>query len=232
MKTILLSLLTASQIYAADCSAKYDITMKMLGNIGQSTLIFNTIENRYEIKMHIQMDKELSDTEHSYESYGSLVENVYVPDYYIKYVREDDKEVISYYVFEHKSDLIHKYVTTIEEPVALFSLFTDSSDKEVINEYTLLEDFSPNDTLTTFLNAKTLLGEKDEMKVESVGFRKDERIITLKKFENEFRLSIEDKKDDDFFIMISIAPDGLVKDLMIREYTVLGNVSVERLISE
>ncbi len=232
MKTILLSIIISAQIFASDFSATYDITMKMLGNIGQSTLVFDTDKKSYDIKMHIQMDKELSDTEHSYESHGIVADGEYLPEYYIKYVRKDDKEEISYYVFEHDAKIIHKYVTTIEDESALLSMFSSSNEKEITNVYEKLEDYSANDTLTTFLNAKALLGDKDEMKVESVGFRKDERIITLKKYEKEFRLSIEDKEDDDFFIMVSIAPDGLVKDLMIKEYTMLGNVSVRRLISE
>ena len=232
MKKVILMLLIGAQIFASDTRATYDITMKMLGNIGQSTLVFDTDNKSYDIKMHIQMDKELSDIEHSYESHGIVRNGEYLPEYYIKYIRKDDKEEISYYVFDHDAKIIHKYITTIEDKSTLLSMFSSSNEREVTNVYEKLDDYSANDTLTTFLNAKALLGDKDEMKVDSVGFRKDERIITLKKYEKEFRLSIEDKEDDDFFIMVSIAPDGLVKDLMIKEYTMLGNVSVRRLISE
>ena len=110
----------------------------------------------------------------------------------------------------------------------LLSLF--SSDEKVVTEsFELITDFTENDTLSTFLNAKHLLAGRNEMPVTSVGFRKDERNIMLHKTEDAYAVSIIDKEaSDDYTILVSIAPDGMVKQIYIQEYTMLGTISVAR----
>ena len=208
--------------------AKYDISMKMLGEIGKSTLTTHSTEDQYTIKMHIQMDRSLSDVEHSYESYGTIEDGIYLPDKFVKYIREGNKEVTSYYVFDHEKREIQKYTTTKEEKPVLLQLF--SSDEKVVTEtFELITDFTANDTMTTFLNAETLLNGRSEMPVNSVGFRKDERNISLYRDEGEYRLAIVDKEaSDDYSILVSISPDGLVSNIVIREYTILGTIKVAR----
>ena len=227
MKTLILSLLLALGLMAQDHSAKYDISMKMLGEIGKSTLSMHQSDEVYEIKMHIQMDKSLKDEEHSYESYGHIENGVYVPERFVKYIREGDKEVTSYYIFNHENKQIEKYTTT-KENKSIFGIF--SSDEQVVTKnFELLTEFTENDTLTTFLNAKRLLKGKSKMAVNSVGFRKDERNISLHHTNGEYKLTIKDKEaSDDYAIHVSIAPDGLIENIMIQEYTMLGNISVER----
>jgi len=67
------------------------------------------------------------------------------------------------------------------------------------------------------------------MKVTSVGFRKSERNITLYKDADSYRIAIVDKaENDDYSILVSISPDGLVKKLYIQEYTMLGTIDVAR----
>lgn len=232
MKTFLLSVVLAWSLNASQQSMKYDIAMKVLGHIGISQINLVTDEDNYHIYMNVQMDKSLSDVEHRYESIGQVVKGVYVPDYFIKYIRKGENEVTYYYLFDHDKQLIHKYTTTVEIPSVMASLFSLSDDeKEVSNHYELLVNFSPNDTLTTFLNAKTLLGLQDEMHVNSVGFRSDKRSIMLTRHQNEYQVSIDDEKND-FYIMISVATDGLVKNISIQEYSMLGNINVTRTTKE
>ena len=228
MKSIIMTLVLALCVSAQDNVAKYDISMKMLGEIGKSTLTMHSTEDQYTIKMHIQMDKSLSDVEHSYESYGMIEDGIYLPERFIKYIRKGDKEVTSYYVFNHEKREIQKYTTTKEDKPVLLQLF--SSDETVVTEsFELVTDFTANDTMTTFLNAETLLHGRSEMPVKSVGFRKDERNISLYKDKNEYRLAIVDKEaSDDYSILVSISPDGLVSNIAISEYTILGTIKVAR----
>jgi hypothetical protein len=228
MKSIIMTLVLALSVSAQENLAKYDISMKMLGEIGKSTLTMHSSEDQYTIKMHIQMDKSLSDVEHSYESYGTIEDGIYLPEKFVKYIRKGDNEVTSYYVFDHDKREIQKYTTTKEEKFVLAQLF--SSDEKVVTEtFELITDFTANDTLTTFLNAETLLNGRSEMPVNSVGFRKDERNISLYKAEGEYKLAIVDKEaKDDYSILVSISPDGLVSNLVINEYTVFGTIVVAR----
>ena len=228
MRSIFITLLLFVTVYSQENLANYGISMKMLGDIGNSSLTIRSTEAEYSIKMHIQMDKSLSDVEHSYESYGKIEDGVYRPEKFVKYIREGDKEVTSYYIFDYEKREVQKYTTTKEKKFLLFTLF--SSDETVVTEaFELITDFTANDTLTTFLNAETLLNGRSEMAVNSVGFRKNERNISLYREAGEYRLSIVDKDaDDDYSIIVSIAPDGLVSKIMIQEYTVLGTINVAR----
>ena len=228
MRALIISFLLFLSAYAGENLAKYDISMKMLGEIGKSSLTINTTDEKYTIKMHIQMDKSLSDVEHSYESYGSIEDGVYKPERFVKYIRKGEREESSYYIFDYDKKEIQKY-TTIKAPKSmLVSLF--SSDEKVVTEsFELMKDFTENDTMTTFLNAERLLAGRSEMKVTSVGFRKDERDITLYKDADSYRIAIVDKAEkDDYSILVSIAPDGLVKRIYIKEYTMLGTIDVAR----
>ena len=228
MRAIFTALLLFVSLHAGDNSAKYDISMKMLGEIGKSTLTMDVNKDKYTIKMHLQMHKSLSDVEHNYESYGTVVNGVYKPERFVKYIREGDSEETNYYIFDYKKKQIQKYTTIKEKKSLIAGLF--SSDEIVKTEtYKLITDFSPNDTLTTFLNAEQLLAGRDEMPVTSVGFRKNERKISLYRENGEFRVSIVDKEqNDDYSIIVVVAPDGLVKKIMIKEYTMLGTVNVAR----
>jgi len=228
MRAIFTALLLFVSLHAGDNSAKYDISMKMLGEIGKSTLTMDVNKDKYTIKMHLQMHKSLSDVEHNYESYGTVVNGVYKPERFVKYIREGDSEETNYYIFDYKKKQIQKYTTIKEKKSLIAGLF--SSDEIVKTEtYKLITDFSPNDTLTTFLNAEQLLAGRDEMPVTSVGFRKNERKISLYRENGEFRVSIVDKEqNDDYSIIVAVAPDGLVKKIMIKEYTMLGTVNVAR----
>ena len=228
MRAIFTALLLFVSLHAGDNSAKYDISMKMLGEIGKSTLTMDVNKDKYTIKMHLQMHKSLSDVEHNYESYGTVLNGVYKPERFVKYIREGDSEETNYYIFDYKKKQIQKYTTIKEKKSLIAGLF--SSDEIVKTEtYKLITDFSPNDTLTTFLNAEQLLAGRDEMPVTSVGFRKNERKISLYRENGEFRVSIVDKEqNDDYSIIVAVAPDGLVKKIMIKEYTMLGTVNVAR----
>jgi len=140
-----MTLVLALSVSAQENLAKYDISMKMLGEIGKSTLTMHSSEDQYTIKMHIQMDKSLSDVEHSYESYGTIEDGIYLPEKFVKYIREGDKEVTSYYVFDHEKREIQKYITTKEDKSVLLQLFS-SDEKVVTNTFELITDFTANDT--------------------------------------------------------------------------------------
>jgi len=228
MRSIFMGLILFISLQASDNLANYDISMKMLGEIGKSTLTMDVNKDKYTIKMHLQMDKSLSDVEHRYESYGTVENGTYKPERFVKYIREGDNEETNYYIFDYEKQQIQKYTTIKEKKSLLAGLF--SSDEVVVTEeFELMTDFTPNDTLTTFLNAEQLLAGREEMPVTSVGFRKDERKISLYRENGEFRVSVVDKEqNDNYSIIVAIAPDGLVKKLMIQEYTMLGTVSVAR----
>ena len=228
MKLFLIPFLFFAMLKADENLANYDISMKMLGEIGVSTLSIVNTDKEYMIKMHLQMDKSLSDVEHRYESYGSVVDGVYKPDRFSKYIREGDHEEQSYYIFDYDKKEISKYTTITEDKSMILSLF--SSDEKVVTEtFEKITDFTENDTLSTFLNAEHLLNGQMEMAVTSVGFRKDERKIMLHKTEDAYTLSIVDKEaSDDYTILVSIAPDGMVKQIYIEEYTILGVINVAR----
>ena len=227
MKTFILSLLLGLSLMGQDNSAKYGISMKMLGEIGTSTLSMHQSSEVYEIKMHIQMDKSLKDEEHSYESYGHIENGVYIPERFVKYIREDDKEVTNYYIFDHENKQIEKY-TTVKENKSILGIFS-SDEKVVTKSFELLTEFTQNDTMTTFLNAKKLLNGRSQMVVNSVGFRKDERNISLHHTNGSYKLTIKDQESsDDYSINVAISPDGLIENIVIQEYTMLGNISVAR----
>ena len=228
MRSIILLCAMIFSLQATENLAKYDISMKMLGEIGHTTLTMTSKDDHYKIVMHLQMDKSLSDVEHRYESVGTIKDGVYKPEHFSKYIREGDREETNYYIFDYEKHQIQKYTTIKEDKPMLMSLF--SSDKKVVTEsFELITDFTENDTLSTFLNAKHLLAGRDEMPVTSVGFRKDERNIMLHKTEDAYALSIIDKQaSDDYTILVSIAPDGMVKQIFIKEYTMLGTISVAR----
>ena len=230
MKSILILAILLLTLQANDNLAKYGISMKMLGEIGHTTLTMKSKDEHYKIVMHLQMDKSLSDVEHRYESVGTIENGIYKPEHFSKYIREGDHEETNYYIFDYEQRQIQKYTTIKEDKSMLVSLF--SSDEQIVTEsFELITDanFAENDTLSTFLNAKHLLDGRDEMPVTSVGFRKDERNIMLHKTEDAYELSIVDKEaSDDYTILVSIAPDGMVKQIFIREYTMLGTISVAR----
>ena len=226
MKNIIMTILLALSLNAGENSASYNISMKMLGEIGNSSLHMDQNGKVYTIKMHLQMDKTLSDVEHSYESYGTIVDGVYRPERFVKYIREGEREETNFYLFDYEKRQIEKYTTIKEHKGMLAGLF--SSDEKVTTEsFELISDFSENDTLTTFLNAERLLAGREHMKVTSVGFRKDERDISLERFEDEYRVKVVDRdENDDYAITVAVSPDGLVREIMIQEYTMLGTISV------
>jgi len=230
MKSILLLTLFVFSLSATENIAKYDISMKMLGEIGHTTLTLKTTESHYDIVMHLQMDKTLSDVEHRYQSVGVIDHGVYKPEYFVKFIREGDHEETNYYVFDHEKKQIQKYTRIKEDKALLVSIF--SSEKQTVTETSELitgDSFAANDTLSTFLNAEKLLNGKTKMKVTSVGFRKNERNIALHKTEDTYELSIVDKEEkDDYKILVSIDPDGLIKEIFIEEYTMLGMISIAR----
>jgi len=228
MKTLIMIFLLLLSLRAGENAASYDISMKMLGEIGKSSLVIDENGKIYTIKMHLQMDKSLSDVEHSYESYGTIVDGLYRPERFVKYIREGEREETSFYLFDYEKRQIEKYTTIKESKGVLAGLF--SSDEKVITEsFELITDFTENDTMTTFLNAEHLLNGRKEMLVTSVGFRKDERNISLHRFEDEYRVKVVDKdENDDYSIMVAVSPDGLVREIMIQEYTMLGTISVAR----
>ena len=223
-----MTILLALSLNAGENSASYNISMKMLGEIGKSSLRMDQNGKVYTIKMHLQMDKTLSDVEHSYESYGTIVDGVYRPERFVKYIREGEREETNFYLFDYEKRQIEKYTTIKEHKGMLAGLF--SSDEKVTTEsFELISDFSENDTLTTFLNAERLLAGREHMKVTSVGFRKDERDISLERFEDEYRVKVVDRdENDDYAITVAVSPDGLVREIMIQEYTMLGTISVAR----
>jgi len=228
MNKIWMILALLLSLNAEDNMAKYDISMKMLGEIGKSTLMMNATDDKYTIKMHLQMDKSLSDVEHSYESYGSIEKGIYKPERFVKYIREGDREETNYYIFDYEKHQIQKY-TTIKENKPLFVGLFSSDEKVVTETFELMQVFTPNDTLTTFLNAEQLLAGADEIPVDSVGFRKDERKISLLRENGAYRVKVVDKdENDDYSIIVAISPDGLVNQIVIQEYTMLGTISVAR----
>ena len=228
MKTLIMVFLLVLSLRAGENAASYDISMKMLGEIGKTSLMMDQNGKIYTIKMHLQMDKSLSDVEHSYESYGTIVDGVYRPERFVKYIREGEREETNFYLFDYEKRQIEKYTTIKENKGMLAGLF--SSDEKVITKsFELITDFTENDTMTTFLNAERLLDGRQEMIVTSVGFRKGERNISLQRFQDEYRVKVVDKdENDDYSIMVAVSPDGLVREIMIQEYTMLGTISVAR----
>ncbi len=228
IKTLIMIFILLFSLRAGENSAAYDISMKMLGEIGRSSLVIDQNGKIYTIKMHLQMDKSLSDVEHSYESYGTIVDGLYRPERFVKYIREGEREETNFYLFDYEKHQIEKYTTIKESTGMLAGLF--SSDEKVTTEsFELITDFTENDTMTTFLNAEHLLDGRKEMRVTSVGFRKDERNISLHRFQDEYRVKVIDKdENDDYSIMVAVSPDGLVREIMIQEYTMLGTISVAR----
>jgi len=230
MKTLLITLFFSVILMAQENIAQYGISMKMLGDIGKSTLTMTQKDNKYHMVMHLQMEKSLSDVEHNYESYGTFKDGVYQPERFVKYIREGENETTNYYIFNYDKKQIQKYTTVVEAKSLLTSFFSSASEEKVVTEsFELLTEFTPNDTLTTFLNAEALLGGKNKMPVTSVGFRKNERNINLYRDKESFKVVIVDPDEgDDYSITICIAPDGLVSDIVINEYTMLGKISVAR----
>ena len=228
MKTLIMIFLLLLSLRAAENAASYDIYMKMLGEIGKSSLVIDQNGKIYTIKMHLQMDKSLSDVEHSYESYGTIVDGVYRPERFVKYIREGEREETNFYLFDYEKRQIEKY-TTIKETKGMLAGLFSSGEKVTTESFELITDFTENDTMTTFLNAERLLDGRKEMKVTSVGFRKGERNISLHRFQDEYRVKVVDKdENDDYSIMVAVSPDGLVREIMIQEYTMLGTISVAR----
>ncbi len=187
-KTILLLIfisLTAG-LLAKEIEAKYNITYGNFLDLGLATSTLEIINDNYKIKIEAKttgMAKFLTNNRvEIYESHGKIINNLFVPNKFIKTKKDDNKKRVRTYAFDYKNEKIFindkrsgkkiKYNTNFEKEFEVLNSNQDS----------ILDYFAKNDILSLFFNLKNKMKTFEngkEYSLKAVGANKTKGFINI-----------------------------------------------------
>lgn len=182
---LLLTILNIA-LYAKVIEAKYSVTYGSLLDLGVATTTLEINDNKYKIKVEAKttgMARYLSNNRvETYESYGTIKDNQFVPQKHIKTKRDDLSSRIKTYTFDYEKEKV--FVHTIKSGVK--AIFNKSFEKEEIpfkkeSNHTL-KYFAPDDLLSLFFNIKDKVKTYEagkEYTLKAVGANKTKGVINI-----------------------------------------------------
>jgi hypothetical protein len=198
MKKTILALCTLTSLLLAQEPevVRYEVTLSVLGKIGEAELKVDRNEHRYEVQLHAKssgLAAVISGNEEDlFVSRGRVVDGRFITDRYEEHKRSEHKKEDSIYTFDHAHETVTK--CKVKNEMKMESVFDISTlgivEKEVnvVSEKTeTLDHYSFYDPLTVPLNLSVLLDGKRRTELRAIGTIKEEQEIILESLSEEQR---------------------------------------------
>lgn len=236
MKRLILILAIVSQIASAKViSASYEVSYGIFEALGVADAHFEIKEDQtYSIRIEARTSgiaKFLTNNRvETYESHGSVVDGVLIPQKYIKIRRTDSKKTTKIYTFDHPNKIVWRE-----------NIQSDEWDK-VKNEY-----YASEDVLSLFFNFKTHLKSRKDRPFYVVGGNKKDGRIDISFPRDEALTQMQEKlemKHGDFVkvvlndrifssaqgeLLINLDHEGLCEKAILEDVLFFGDIVGKRI---
>jgi hypothetical protein len=241
-KTFLALWFLASLLLAQEPEVvRYEVTLSVLGKIGEAELKFNSNGHRYEVQLHAKssgLAAVISGNEEDlFISRGRVVDGRFITDRYEEHKRSEHKNEDAIYTFDHAHEKVTKFKVKNEKKTeSVFDISTlgiVEKEVDVVTEKTeTLDHYSYYDPLTVPLNLPVLLEGKRQAELRAIGTVKEEQEIILESLSAEERakwlhllgdnlsdevymLRVEDhKKRKKYCALVALDGDNIVDEAM------------------
>lgn len=251
-KFTLLILLLSSFLFGKTIDATYKISYGIFGELGLATTTLKILpNNKYHIKVHAYatgLAKFLSaNKEEFYESSGTIVNNIFMPESYKTLSKNDNKSRQKNYTFDHsKNEVRYKQITKKlhtrhDAQLNPIKEWKEESLESKTNYY------AANDLLSLFFNISNIIPNFDkgnEYKLKAIGANKqdgkldliipnDERYKiledTLGDFTKKFIVIINQKifSSSRGELLISLNEKGFCNKAVLKDVLVFGDIKGE-----
>lgn len=236
MKHIFLILAIVSQIASAKViSATYEVSYGIFEALGVADARFEIKEDQtYSIRIEARTSgiaKLLTNNRvETYESHGSLVDGVLIPQKYIKIRRTDSKKSTKIYTFDHPNKIVWRE-----------NIQSDEWDK-VKNEF-----YASEDVLSLFFNFKHHMKVRKDRPFYVVGGNKKDGRIDINFPRDEALTAMQEKlemKEGDFVkvvlndrifssaqgeLLINLDHEGLCEKAILEDVLLFGDIVGKRI---
>ncbi|MDX1295338.1 MAG: DUF3108 domain-containing protein [Sulfurimonadaceae bacterium] len=259
-RKILLTLLTAilTPLTAATISGAYDVSFSVFGKIGEATVFMKEEKGDY----HIHIDGKLTgfaaslgqNRRESHDSYGRIVDGIFVPDKYVKKRLSDKRDETTVYTFDH----VQKKVTKQRTKVRRYTMNRFDAATMAIAEVPQIEKqvsesvmpyYAANDLMSLFFNVRHFLKEipRGGKSIQhSVGATNDKGEVVITNPEGKKRAKLaklmpdnQDRLitvvvDQDIFesdkgeLYINLDKDYLAIEAMLKDVLLFGDIRAKR----
>ena len=183
---------------------------------------------------------------------SSIKNNKYIPNNFVKVKKNNHKQRIQTYLFDHEQKEIS--LTEEKEKLVSYSDFDpisfeiiEKKVKEKSVKNSILDVYHANDVLSTFLNTVNNFDKQREYVLNAVGAHNDEKDVSLQLLNNmqksevsaEFSTNIGkvcnlnikpfDKDEKIVDILIAFDNDGYMKEAVLGEIFWIGKITAKRL---
>jgi hypothetical protein len=214
-KTILLLCSLAALLFAQEPELiRYEVTLSVLGKIGEAELKVDRDEYRYEVQLYAKssgLAAAISGNEEDFfVSRGRVVDGRFVTDRYEEHKHTVHKKEDAIYTFDHENEKVTKFQVKTEtkmEPVFdVSTMGIVEKEVSVVSEKTeTLEHYSYYDPLTVPLNLPLLLGGKDSTPLRAIGTFKEKQEIILESLNEAERSKwlhlLDDNRSEEVYLL-------------------------------
>lgn len=245
-KTILALCFFAGLLFAQEPEViRYQVTLSVLGKIGEAELKIDQDAQRYEVQLHAKssgLAAVISGNEEDlFVSRGRVVDGRFITDRYEEHKHADHTKEDAIYTFDHMNGKVTKYKVKNETKLeSVFDISTMGIVQKEVNvvseENETLDHYSYYDPLTVLLNLPVLFNGNSETLIKAIGTVKKEQKITLASlteeersawlhllgddhFEQVYMLRVEDqKKQKNYCALIGLDGDSKVSEAMSTQW--------------
>jgi hypothetical protein len=256
--SVLLGLFAASPLSAEKVENHYDVTFSVFGKIGVANINMECDNGRY----HLHADGRLTGfaaslgqhLKESHDSYGTIVDGIFVPERYVKVRLKDDHRDETIYTFDPGRREITK--RRLRERGVLrsrFDIATMSAIQETVIEKSdateVLPYYAQNDLLSLLFNVRHLIAfmpegsqrlshtagtnnDKGEVLIGNPGSRKRARLRQLMPDNGDRLVTVlinqdifESEKGE---LLLNLDSDYFISDAMLQDVVLFGDIHAKR----
>jgi len=255
MKQLFILIILINSLLSANFSARYDVDVSLFGKVGYINIDLKELAGSYKITLIAKTSGTAAaltaDRVETYVSEGKIIDNVYIPEKFVKIKKTNHKTRIQTYHFKHdlkKINLIEekeKLVTSSEFDPISFKIIEKQKIKKEIKEITL-ERYHTDDVLSSYLNTKNSFNRQKKYILEAVGAHNDEKDVSLYLLDDKQKAEIishfssdsarvcnlhvqpvdEDEKTVD--VLISFDDDDNLKEAYLGDIFWIGQIIARR----
>jgi hypothetical protein len=214
-KTILLLCSLAGVLFAQEPELiRYEVTLSVLGKIGEAELKVDRNGHRYEVQLHAKSSGLAAaitgNEEDLFVSRGRVVDGRFVTDRYEEHKHTEYKKEDAIYTFDHENEKVTKFqVKTETKTEPKFDVSTMGIIEKavvVVSEKTeTLEHYSYYDPLTVPLNLPLLLDGKDSAPIRAIGTFKEKQLVVLESLNESERTKwhhlLDDNRSEEVYLL-------------------------------
>lgn len=255
---VLLGLFAVTPLSAETLENRYDVTFSVFGKIGVANINMECENGRY----HLHADGRLTGfaasvgqhMKESHDSYGTIVDGVFVPEHYVKVRLTDNRRDETIYTFNAERREITK--RRFRERSVLrsrFDIATMSAIQETVIEKSasteVLPYYARNDLLSLLFNVRHLIAfmpegsqrlshtagtnnEKGEVMIGNPGSRKRARLKQLMPDNGDRLVTVLINQDifesERGELLLSLDDDYLISDAMLQDVVLFGDIHAKR----